>query len=114
MFSLRRLRFVLCLIDLGVLCGQFFYLYDYPQINEVGKSDYMPLCCTWLHSIFFLPVHKTNLGGIRYICVTALNCLGEGIVGWLVGCGVDWHPTSSVPSLSHGSKMASEKIITQK
>ena len=45
MFSLRDLRFVLrCSRDLDELRTQrtisFFYV-DYPQINEVGKSDHM-------------------------------------------------------------------------
>ena len=44
MFSLRDLRFVRCSLNLDVLCAQriigFFY-FNYPQINEVVKSDDM-------------------------------------------------------------------------
>ena len=44
MFSLFDLRFVLCSLDLGALtCAKDhgrFYL-DYPQINEVAKSDHV-------------------------------------------------------------------------
>ena len=44
MFSLRDLCFALCPLELDVLRAQrimgFSYL-NYPQINEVGKSDHV-------------------------------------------------------------------------
>ena len=46
MFSLRDLRFVLCSRDLDVLRTQriigFFNL-NYPQINEVKRSDHVSI-----------------------------------------------------------------------
>ena len=44
MFWLRPLRFVLCSRDHDVLRVQRiigFFSLDYPQINEVGKSDHV-------------------------------------------------------------------------
>ena len=44
MFSLRDLHFVLSSLDLNVLQVQWimgFFFLNYPQINEVRKSDHM-------------------------------------------------------------------------
>ena len=44
MFSLRDLRFALCSLEVGILSAQriigFFLNLNYPEINEVGKSDH--------------------------------------------------------------------------
>ena len=59
MFSLRHLRFVLCSLDLDVQRAQrIMGFFNYPQINEVGKSDHvagredgdgMAICQSLLH-----------------------------------------------------------------
>ena len=42
MLSLRDLHFVLCSFDLDVLRkGLWAFYLNYPQINEVGKSDHV-------------------------------------------------------------------------
>ena len=39
MLSLLELHFVLCTLDLDVLQRIMGFYFNYPQINEVGKSD---------------------------------------------------------------------------
>ena len=56
MFLLRDLRFVLCLLGLDVLLrkGLWAFYHNYPQFNEVRKSDHMTdrkLLRIVLHSI---------------------------------------------------------------
>ena len=62
MFSLCDLRFVFCSRDLDVLHAQRiigFYL-NYPQINEVEKSDHV-----------LMHLHRTILK-LRYVAITTI------------------------------------------
>ena len=58
MFLLPDLCFLLCSLDLDVLCAQriigFFYL-NYPQINEVGEYDHMIRRSAW--SLYKTDIH---------------------------------------------------------